>query len=100
METNVVVRSLAALAHETRLMIFRGLVKVGPGGIAAGAIAEGMGLAPATLSFHLNALSQAGLVQARHDGRFVYYSADTDAMNAVLGFLAETCGGDGGSPSP
>lgn len=94
METNVVVRSLAALAHETRLMIFRGLVKVGPGGIAAGAIAEGMGLAPATLSFHLNVLAQAGLVRARHDGRFIYYSADAAAMHGVLDFLSEHCAGD------
>lgn len=100
METKTAVQSLSALAHETRLEIFRGLVQVGPSGIAAGAIAEGMGIAPATLSFHLNALSQAGLVRSRQEGRFVYYSADFAAMNGLLGFLTENCcGGNACGPS-
>ena len=93
MQTKTAVQSLAALAHETRLEIFRGLVQVGPSGIAAGAIAEGMGIAPATLSFHLNALSQAGLVRSRQEGRFVFYAADYAAMNELLRYLTEDCCG-------
>ncbi|MBC8640987.1 helix-turn-helix transcriptional regulator [Caballeronia sp. EK] len=91
MDSNLVVRALGALAHESRLAIFRTLVVAGPDGIAAGEIAQQVGLAPSSLSFHLKDLSHAGLVSSRQDGRFVFYSADFDAMTDLIGFLTENC---------
>jgi DNA-binding transcriptional ArsR family regulator len=91
MDSNLVVRALGALAHESRLAIFRTLVVAGPDGIAAGEIAQQVGLAPSSLSFHLKDLSHAGLVSSRQDGRFVFYSADFDAMTGLIGFLTENC---------
>jgi DNA-binding transcriptional ArsR family regulator len=91
MDSNLVVRALGALAHESRLAIFRTLVVAGPDGIAAGEIAQQVGLAPSSLSFHLKDLSHAGLVSSRQDGRFVFYSADFEAMTGLIGFLTESC---------
>ena len=91
MEMKRAVQTLSALAQESRLAIFRHLVQAGPQGLAAGAIGEQLGLPPATLSFHLAGLTRAGLAQSRQDGRFVIYSADYAAMNALLGFLTENC---------
>jgi ArsR family transcriptional regulator len=85
------VKSLGALAQATRLEVFRLLVKAGPAGLAAGRIGEALGVAPATLSFHLKELAQAGLVEARQDRRFIYYSADFERMNGLLAFLTENC---------
>jgi ArsR family transcriptional regulator len=94
METKAVVTALAALAQESRLSIYRLLVEQGPQGLAAGQIAERLELANATLSFHLKALSHAGLISGRQEGRFVIYSANFEAMDAVVGFLtANCCGG-------
>ncbi|SAK92211.1 ArsR family transcriptional regulator [Caballeronia arationis] len=91
MDSNLVVRALGALAHEARLTIFRTLVVAGPNGMAAGEIAQQVGLAPSSLSFHLKDLAHAGLVSARQGGRFVFYSANFDAMNSLIGFLTENC---------
>ncbi|MDR3426463.1 MULTISPECIES: ArsR/SmtB family transcription factor [Silvimonas] len=96
MENKTAVQSLAALAQETRLTIFRLLVGAGPDGLAAGRIAETLGLAGATLSFHLKELSRAGLISSRQESRFVYYSANYAAMNELLAFLTENC--CGGAP--
>ncbi|MBW2425621.1 MAG: helix-turn-helix transcriptional regulator, partial [Deltaproteobacteria bacterium] len=74
MEKQVVIGALAALAHETRLDVFRLLVRAGPKGLPAGQIAETLGLAPATLSFHLKELSGAGLVACQRAGRSRIYS--------------------------
>lgn len=93
METTDAIRSLGALAQETRLAIYRLLVQAGPEGRAAGVIGEQLGIPPATLSFHLAQLAGAGLVRARQDGRFIYYSADFRAMNALVEFLTENCCG-------
>ena len=65
------VTALAALAQETRLALFRLLVEAGPAGISAGAIAERLGVAAPTLSFHLKELSHAGLVRSSPQGRYV-----------------------------
>ena len=109
MELKTAVQALGALAQETRLAIFRMLVQQGPAGLSAGSIGDSLKLAPATLSFHLRELSQAGLVRARQQSRFIYYSADFSAMNALLGYLAENCcrasaacapGDDATCPSP
>ncbi|HEX6156982.1 MAG TPA: metalloregulator ArsR/SmtB family transcription factor [Burkholderiales bacterium] len=91
METKQAIQSLAALAQESRLSIFRLLIQAGPAGMAAGAIGEALDLPPATLSFHLAGLARAGLAQSRQEGRFVIYSADYAAMNALVGFLTENC---------
>ena len=91
METTQALQSLAALAQESRLSIFRLLVQAGPAGMAAGAIGEKLALPPATLSFHLAGLTRAGLAQSRQEGRFVIYNADYAAMNALVGFLTDNC---------
>lgn len=91
MDSNLVVRALGALAHESRLAIFRTLVVAGPEGMAAGEIAQQLSLAPSGLSFHLKDLSHAGLVTAEQQGRFIFYSANFDAMNGLIGFLTENC---------
>jgi ArsR family transcriptional regulator, arsenate/arsenite/antimonite-responsive transcriptional repressor len=91
MESKAAVTALSALAQETRLAIYRMLVERGPAGSAAGKIGDALKLPPATLSFHLRELSHAGLVCARQQSRFIYYSADFTAMNRLLGYLADNC---------
>ena len=91
METTQAIQALSALAQESRLAIFRLLVQAGSKGLAAGTIGEQLDLPPATLSFHLAGLTRAGLAQSRQEGRFVIYSADYAAMNALVGFLTENC---------
>ena len=91
MKTSQAVLSLAALAQETRLSIHRALVQAGPAGLAAGKIAEEVGIPASTLSFHLKELAGAGLVRARQEGRFVIYTADYAAMNELMDFLTEKC---------
>ena len=88
-----IVDALAALAHETRLKVFRLLVEAGPPGLAAGAIGEALDLPPATLSFHLAHLARTGLARGRQEGRFVIYSADFQNMNQLVGYLTENCCG-------
>jgi ArsR family transcriptional regulator, arsenate/arsenite/antimonite-responsive transcriptional repressor len=85
------VMALEALAQETRLATFRTLVQAGPEGLAAGALAEAVACPASTLSFHLKSLSAAGLVRARQEGRFIYYSADYPQMSALLAYLTEHC---------
>src|SRR6478609_7961548 len=91
MDAKAAVVSLAALAQESRLTIFRLLVEAGPTGLAVGEIGASLHVAPATLSFHLKELFHAGLVNPRQEGRFVYYSANYDRMNGLLGYLTENC---------
>jgi DNA-binding transcriptional ArsR family regulator len=91
MESTLAINALGALAQESRLAIFRLLVEYGPGGLAAGRIAEHLDLAPATLSFHLKELARAGLVVARQDGRFIYYRANFGVMNALIAYLTDKC---------
>ena len=91
MKTSNVLVALAALAQETRLAIYRLLVEHAPEGLAAGQIAERLGIPPASLSFHFKELTRAGLIVPRPEGRFVWYSADLDAMNGVVGYLTENC---------
>lgn len=93
MEIKQTVDALSALAHDTRLKVFRLLVEAGPAGSAAGSIGEKLDLPPATLSFHLAHLARTGLVRSRQDGRFVIYSADFQSMNDLVGFLTENCCG-------
>jgi ArsR family transcriptional regulator, arsenate/arsenite/antimonite-responsive transcriptional repressor len=92
-DSALVVRALAALAQEHRLAAFRLLVQAGPEGIAAGALAEALDIAPSSLSFHIAQLANAGLVGQRRQGRSILYSADYGAMAAVMSFLSENCCG-------
>ena len=92
------VAALAALAQETRLGIFRLLVEHAVEGLTPGAIALKQKLPPATLSFHLKELVNAGLLDVRREGRFIWYRADVGAINDLIGYLTENCcraGGDG-----
>ena len=91
MEKQVAVSALAALAQETRLDVFRLLVRTGTEGLAAGEIAARLSLPGATLSFHLKELRSAGLVGCRREGRSRIYSPDFGAMQSLLGFLTESC---------
>ena len=93
METTQAIEALAGLAQESRLAAFRLLVQAGPKGLAAGSIADKLGLPAATLSFHLAHLVRAGLLRSRQEGRFVIYSADFQNMNALVGYLTENCCG-------
>ncbi len=91
MEINDAVSSLAALAQESRLAIYRLLVQAGPARMAVGSIGENLGIPAATLSFHLKELTRAELITARQDGRFIYYSANFPQMAALLGYLTDNC---------
>ena len=91
MEKQVALAALAALAQESRLDVFRLLVRSGPSGLPVGAIAEALGMPSATLSFHLKELRSAGLVACRPEGRLRIYAPDFDSVNELLGFLAESC---------
>lgn len=85
------VTALTALAHETRLAVFRQLVVAGPAGLPVGALLETLGLPAPSLSFHLKELSIANLVRVRRDGRYLYYSAAFDTMNGLINYLNENC---------
>jgi ArsR family transcriptional regulator len=91
MEENEVVRALAALAHPSRLQVFRALVVVGQQGLTPGTMAQALAMPAATLSFHLKELMNAGLVTQERAGRNLLYRAAYDRMNGVLGFLTAHC---------
>ena len=93
LKPDAAVSALAALAHEHRLAVYRLLVARGHAGLTVGAIAGELGLANATLSFHLKALVDAGLVVTRQEGRYIHCTADFARMNALVGFLTENCCG-------
>ncbi len=95
MKKSKVIAALGALAQETRLDIFRLLVEKGPEGIAAGEIGERLNQPSPTLSFHLNQLRFAGLIDSRRESRSIIYSANYKAMNDLLGYLTENCCGGG-----
>ena len=93
MELSDAVCRLSALAQESRLEVFRLLVKAGPEGLPAGEIARMLHTAPNTMSAQLLLLSNAGLIRARRDGRSIIYSVDFAAMSDLLIFLTEDCCG-------
>jgi len=94
METIAAVTALGALAHETRLQVFRLLVGAGADGLSVGKIAEALGVeANGRLTFHLKELVGAGLASSRQEGRFVFYSTNYGAMNELLRYLTEDCCG-------
>jgi len=85
------ISALAALAQPHRLHAFRALVVAGHDGLTPGTLAEGMGVAPSALSFHLKELVNAGLVTQERQGRFLVYRAAFDRMDALLSYLTENC---------
>ena len=87
MKIELAVGALAALAQESRLSIFRLLVRAGQEGVAAGALGEELGIPPATLSFHLKTLAHARLIKSRTEGRFVIYSASFNEMDKLIAYL-------------
>jgi len=91
MEIKTGVGTLAALAQETRLSIFRLLVEAGPEGLPAGRIGEALEVPAATLSFHLKELANAGLSASRQEGRFIYSSVNYEHMAALMSYLTQNC---------
>ena len=91
MKTPEVIEALGALAHEHRLAIFRLLIERGPEGLPAGRIAHRVGLAPSSLTFHIQNLQRAGLITQRRMSRQLIYTADFTAMSALVGYLTENC---------
>lgn len=93
MESQSIICALGALAQEHRLAAFRLLVQAGPEGLAAGTIAETVGVPGSSMSFHLAQLANAGLVTRQRRGRSIVYAADYIAMNRLMGYLTENCCG-------
>jgi ArsR family transcriptional regulator len=100
MKSNQVIAALGALAHEHRLAVYRLLVARGPEGLPAGSIADRIGLAPSSLTFHLQSLQRAGLITRRREGRQLIYSTDFGVMNAVVMYLTENCCGSSAACVP
>lgn len=91
MKSKDVVAALGALAQESRLAVFRLLVRRGPDGHSPGEIATRLRIPAPTLSFHLKELQHAGLVAPRREGRFIRYSANFPRVEQLMGFLTENC---------
>ena len=91
METNDVVKAIAALAKASSLEIFRALVVAGTEGMTPSALSDALGVAPNTLSFHLKELTNAGLVAQESEDSHLIYRAQFERMNALMGYLTENC---------
>ena len=92
-ESSAIVRALGALAQEHRLAAFRLLVQAGEGGLPAGVIAQTLGVASSSMSFHLAGLAHAGLVSQRRQSRLIIYTANYPAMKALMAYLTDNCCG-------
>jgi ArsR family transcriptional regulator len=93
MDSGQIIRALGALAQEHRLAAFRLLVQAGEEGMPAGAIADRLGVVASSMSFHLAALANAGLVTQRRQSRLIIYSANYSAMNGLMAYLTQNCCG-------
>ena len=93
METDEAAFAFAALGQGTRLDLLRVLLDAGPNGVAAGEVASRLAVPSSTLSFHLRALDQAGLIAATRQGRSLIYAVQFARLRALLAFLAEACCG-------
>ena len=99
MNASQAVDTLAALAHEHRLKIYRLLIEAGPAGLNAGTIAARLKLLPSSLTFHVQHLHRAGLVTQERISRQLIYAADFGVMNGLVAYLTENCCA-GGSCKP
>lgn len=93
MKSNDALNAFAALAQDSRLCVFRLLVRNAPDGLTVGVMSEQLALPVPTLSFHLKTLAQAGLVSTVKEGRYVRYRAEIEAINALIAFLTDDCCG-------
>lgn len=91
MKEAAVVKALAALAQPIRLQLFRALVVAGEQGMTPGTMAQGMGISPSSLSFHLKELTHAGLLTQERSSRNLVYRAAYEQMNSLLGYLTQNC---------
>lgn len=91
MDETAVIKALAALAQPIRLQLFRALVVAGEQGMTPGTMAQGMGISPSSLSFHLKELTHAGLVTQERASRNLIYRAAYGQMNSLLGYLTQNC---------
>jgi ArsR family transcriptional regulator len=91
MQASAAIGALTALAQEHRLALFRLLVQAGEVGMAAGAIAEALGIPNSSLSFHLAHLNRAGLIRQERRSRSLIYRANYDAVNDLVAYLMENC---------
>jgi DNA-binding transcriptional ArsR family regulator len=91
MEEPKALSALAALAHPTRLAVFRALVIAGPGGLPAGDLARASDVPASTLSSHLAKLEHSGLVSARRQSRHIFYAAQFETARRLIAFLMEDC---------
>ena len=91
MKENTAVAALTALAHETRLRIFRALVGAGPDGMTPTALAAMLGLTGSNLSFHLKELTHAGLISQERASRHLIYRARFERMNGLMAYLTDNC---------
>lgn len=96
MKSSDAVKALAALAQDSRLDVFRLLVRKGSTGMAAGELSDHFGMPPATMSFHLKELNNAGLLASRRESRSIIYAANYKHMQALINFLLENCCADDG----
>lgn len=91
MEKRSAARVFECLSSEVRLDIYRLLVKQGPGGMVAGRIAEALDLPPTNLSFHLKAMTHAGLLSVEQEGRYQRYRADVTLVMSLIAYLTDEC---------
>ena len=91
MDPKQATKALSALANEHRLAVFRLLMREGPEGLAAGDIAQKLGIAPSSLSFHLGQLDGAELIRAWRRQRHIFYAVNVEGTRRVLSFLTQDC---------
>jgi ArsR family transcriptional regulator len=91
MDASTAIGALGALAQESRLKVFRLLIRAGGAGMAAGDIARALDVPHNTMSSHLAILTRAKLVSAHKEGRSVIYAVDLEGTRALLSFLVEDC---------
>jgi ArsR family transcriptional regulator, arsenate/arsenite/antimonite-responsive transcriptional repressor len=91
MDQSDVIKALAALAQPVRLDVFRALVVAGPRGMTPSTMAEGLGIPPSSLSFHLKELTNAGLIVPERASRNLIYRAAFERMNEVVQYLTQNC---------
>lgn len=93
MDKKTATQIFECLSSGVRLDVFRLLVKNVMGGMVAGEVATTLDIAPTNLSFHLKALSQAGLVSVTPEGRYQRYRANLPVMLEIIAYLTEECCG-------